>query len=320
VPVSSRLEALVVGRAHTAAKPLATRELVEPLAKFAPGDITDAAWRELLDDAIVALRARGILDDTNKLLDRDELARLIGTTTARSWTQLATRVFPGLALGIDDKVKLADQDAWAAAIAARALGVWMQGAPPSLPALCDALAWHRLDLAGKPQRCPSAVRALFVRRELGNVDGAPEKLVRLLAAREVGAVRPDLRALREALVRMWVTGRSLGRAQPGPEASSFGGARPFATEVKTAATAARAGAFGDRKVFIASVWKELTRDPSYAMLSLDEFKARLVAAHRAGDLALARADLVAAMDPELVRSSETTTDGASFHFIVKEAS
>src|SRR5262249_45351094 len=159
-----------------------------------------------------------------------------GKTTARSWTQLATRVFPGLALGVDDKVKLADQDAWAAAIAARALGLWTQGPPPSLPALCDALAWQRLELAGKPQRCPGAVRALFVRRELGNVDGAPDRLVRLLAAREVGAVRPDLRALREALVRMWVTGRSVG-------------ARPFATEVKTAASAARAGTFGDRKVF-----------------------------------------------------------------------
>jgi hypothetical protein len=319
VPVSSRLEALVVGRALTAAKPLATRELVEPLTKFAPGDVTDAAWRKQLDDAIVALRARGILDDANKLLDRDELARLIGNTTARSWPQLATRTFPGLALGVDDKVKLADQDAWAAAIAARALGMWTQGPPPPLPALCDALAWRRLELAGKPQRCPSAVRALFVRRELGNIDGTPEKLVRLLAAREVGAVRPDLRALREALVRMWLTGRTLGRAHSAPEASSSGDARPFAAEVKTAASAA-SGTFGDRKVFIASVWNELRRDPSYAALSLDEFKARLLAAHRAGDLALARADLVAAMDPELVKTSETTTDGASFHFIVREAS
>jgi hypothetical protein len=307
VPLSSRLEALVVGRAHTAAKPLATSELVAPLAKFAPGDLTQAAWREALDDARAALRARGILDEANKLLDRDELTRLIGKTTARSWPQLATRVFPGLALGIDDNVKLADQDAWAAAIAARALGLWTQGPPPSLPAFCDALAWHRLELAGKAQRCPSAVRALFVRRELGDIDGPPDKLVRLLAAREIGAARADLRALREALVRMWLSGRTPG-------------ARPFAAEVRSAASAAHGGSFGDRKVFIASVWNQLRRAPTYATLSLDEFKARLVAAHRAGDLALARADLVAAMDPELVRTSEINADGASFHFVIKDAS
>jgi hypothetical protein len=43
-----------------------------------------------------------------------------------------------------------------------------------------------------------------------------------------------------------------------------------------------------------------------------------VSAHRQRELELARADLVAAMDPTLVAASETRTDGATFHFIVRE--
>jgi len=311
VAIATRIEALVVGRAHTAARPLATRELIEPLAKFAPGDVTASAWRDELAAAVEAVRARGVLDPGNRLRDRDELARLIGRTGARAWSQLANSVLPGLGLGLaaDDKAlaKLGDQDAWAAAIVARALELWTGGPPPSLAAVCDALVWRRLELPAKPKRCPPELRAHFVGRELGAAPAAPpERLVRLLAAREVGAPRPDLRALRESLVRGWLVGRSVGR-------------RPFAAHVRTAASAAK-DVFGDRKVFIASVWNELRRDPSWAALTLDDFKARLVAAHRAGDLALARADLVAAMDPELVNASETTTDGASFHFIVREAS
>jgi hypothetical protein len=76
--------------------------------------------------------------------------------------------------------------------------------------------------------------------------------------------------------------------------------------------------FGDRKVFISAVWDALRATPAWAALELDELKARLVAAHRSRELVLARADLVAAMDPALVAASETRTDGATFHFVIRE--
>jgi hypothetical protein len=176
----------------------------------------------------------------------------------------------------------------------------------------------------------------------------------------VGAPRPELRALREALVRGWLAGRTLGAPAavtgeaPGAGAPSSHPAHPvhpahavadvheaasaaalsapaqsanpppdgdaaFADDVRAAAAAARDGTFGDRKVFVSAVWGELQHNPRWAALTLDELKARLVAAHRAGQLALARADLVAAMDPALVAASEIVTDGARFHFVVKEA-
>jgi len=49
--------------------------------------------------------------------------------------------------------------------------------------------------------------------------------------------------------------------------------------------------------------------------SLADFKKRLVAAHRAGLLTLARADLVEAMDRWDVAKSEAAYLSATYHFI-----
>ncbi|HSR97717.1 MAG TPA: hypothetical protein VLM79_11735 [Kofleriaceae bacterium] len=316
----ARLEALVVGRAATTRSALSLLELVQPLDRFAPPELTQGAWRGRLGEVAGELRAQGVLEAGHRLRDADELARRIGGHGARTWPQLAERVLPALALGIaaaDSKqqARLAGRDAWAAAIVGRSLGVWVEGAPPSLPAMCDALTWRELGLPGKPKRCPPEIRALFVQRRLASDPGPPERLVRVLAAREVGAPRPELRALRDALVRCWLAERALGAP-----AATTGLSRSFVDAVLAAAGVAREGRFGDRKIFVSAVWDQLRTDPPWAALALDDFKARLVAAHRAGELTLARADLVAAMDPALVAASEIAADGASFHFLVKEPS
>jgi hypothetical protein len=360
--VASRLEALIVARAGVTGGRLSAGDLVKPLARFVPPELTPDAWRERLIGVVSDLRAQGVLDAEHHLHDDGELTRRVGRLAARTWPSLADRVLPALALGIaaaDGKLhaRLAGRDAWAAAIVGRTLGLWRDGPPPSLPAVCDALAWRELGLSGKPKRCPPEIRALFLQRQLTSDAGPPERLVRVLAARDVGAPRPELRALRDALVRGWLAGRTLGAARPaddgraddgraddgGPAAAASAEgegegeaagaalhapgvagegdadrAAGFASCVRHAAGATRDGTIGDRKVFASAVWHELRRDPRWSALALDEFKARLVAAHRAGELVLARADYVAAMDPELVAASEITTDGASFHFIVKE--
>jgi hypothetical protein len=75
------------------------------------------------------------------------------------------------------------------------------------------------------------------------------------------------------------------------------------------------GRFG-HKVFISAARAALGGD---AALSDAEFKRQLFAAHRAGLIQLARADLVAAMDPVAVAASETQVDGATFHFVIDSA-
>jgi hypothetical protein len=84
--------------------------------------------------------------------------------------------------------------------------------------------------------------------------------------------------------------------------------------VRDAVTKVRGpGRFGDRKVFVSALWDRVGDELG---ISLAEFKRWLVAQHQAGALRLARADLVAAMDPELVERSEIRDRIAEFHFVV----
>jgi hypothetical protein len=77
------------------------------------------------------------------------------------------------------------------------------------------------------------------------------------------------------------------------------------------------GRFGDRKVFIAALWDRLEGKIHMPLL---EFKRWLIDQHRQRRLVLARADLIAAMPYDMVRRSETKTEGAysgaTFHFVV----
>jgi hypothetical protein len=66
--------------------------------------------------------------------------------------------------------------------------------------------------------------------------------------------------------------------------------------------------FGDRKVFLGSIPGVDLADPDWRQLFDDLRRARL--------LEFARADLVAAMDPELVARSEWNQGGATNHFLV----
>lgn len=53
-------------------------------------------------------------------------------------------------------------------------------------------------------------------------------------------------------------------------------------------------------------------------MPLDAFKRQLLSAHKAGLLVLARADLVAAMNPRDVAESETAHLEARYHFVERE--
>ena len=90
----------------------------------------------------------------------------------------------------------------------------------------------------------------------------------------------------------------------------------FANEVLAAiARVPQSGRFGTRKVFISSIWSVLV-DAGRTALTLDGFKVQLLAAQHAGQLSLARADLIAAMPSAVVIASEIDRDGATWHFAI----
>lgn len=300
--IADRVDLVVLARIATSTKRPSTASIASATRRFSPTTFDPRAWTQAVEESV---------QRTESLDPAKEVTRRCAMREKPTWKRFAERLFPALGLGLapsDDKTiaRLSGRDEWTAAIAARALGLWTTGPAPSLSVVCDAYAWRCLGLSGRPKRCPPEVRAVFLQRELQSDAGPPDRLLRLYVARVIEAPRSELRVMRDALVRNWLLGKSVVATTA------------FADDVRTAARSANHGVFGHRKVFISAVWDELRRAGQWSSLSIADFKSRLLDAQRAGDVELARADLVAAMDPHLVAASETLADGASFHFIVRE--
>jgi hypothetical protein len=216
----------------------------------------------------------------------------------------------------------------------------------SLDGLSAWLLKQRYQMPDGAGHTPKAVLQALVCRELGFPDetkltavrdrvlsrllGPPEPLtwktlVKQMPQAVADAQRGGMAALREAVLHKWLTPSS---SQPSPEADgrqteecvereSFD-LPTFAATVEAVARACPTGRFGDNKVFIHHVWKQLQSETHLPVRSLEEFKQHLVEANHAGLLHLSRADLVQAMDPADVRQSETRYLDAVFHFIRTE--
>lgn len=70
--------------------------------------------------------------------------------------------------------------------------------------------------------------------------------------------------------------------------------------------------FGENKVYISDLYANY---PTALRPDMDTFKAMLMAAHRAGDVVLTRADLVELMDVSKVAASEISYLTATFHLV-----
>jgi hypothetical protein len=204
-----------------------------------------------------------------------------------------------------------------------------------------ALCWTLLGLPAGRKFDVKTVQAALIRRALGEGGELgpkpdPKKEAAKLLAKEVGARQAGKDELRTATLRRWVEEPVVSLYAPSPNHGEEpdphtpfdeGGVRStasdlldeplteFSQRVLAAARATTSGRFGDNKVFIAHVWRTLASDPQMISLGLDAFKHRLAEANQARLLDLARADLVEAMDPDDVRTSEVSHLGATFHFV-----
>jgi hypothetical protein len=126
-----------------------------------------------------------------------------------------------------------------------------------------------------------------------------------IVAKAVGASRSGKDAVKTALIRSWLSAA-------GPPQFDLD---RFARDVQAAAKQATSGRWGDEKVFINHVWRQLRADAKAGALDLQTFKERLLEANQRGLIRLSRADLVIAMPADDVRESEIATFGDLFHFI-----
>lgn len=179
------------------------------------------------------------------------------------------------------------------------------GSTPTLAQVIGALAWHALGIKiHVPFTAQAAIEVL-----LNRLAGTPTRLPLDQVIEQLITQGPAL----ETSAPKALNGAAQPPAQPAP-APLPEDDTAFAARVLAAARASKTGRFGSDKVFISHILRRLAEEGA-AVGDTEAIKARLVSVHRQGLLSLSRADLVEAMDPKDVASSETRYLSATFHFV-----
>ena len=112
---------------------------------------------------------------------------------------------------------------------------------------------------------------------------------------------------------------SISVAAPAPSVLGRPDLPGFASEVRRHAASQARGWSGDRKAYISHVWRNIRdKRPDWGLSEI-EFKCMLAEAHRAGQLALANADLKDKDNIKDVQDSAVSYRNAVFHFIRVDA-
>jgi hypothetical protein len=283
----------------------------------------------------------------------DAARRFLGLRGAlpRSWSELSHVRLMAKALGLErlavkELKALERPDGLRAAIVQTAYKVKVKGiaTPSRLRSTLAALALQRAfgnqisaTLAGKSALPARAGRLLAAQLCRSPRDfGTDTRLIAALAAEHLGAKSADIEGLRRAVFCRFFAGvvevgdeasyplprpPAKREAVPPPEPASLAvvGGRPdlsgFVLEVRRHAAAHAHGWVGNRKAYISHVWRALAHARSDWGLSEIEFKCMLLEAHRAGQLALANADLKDHKSMKDVQDSAVVYKNAVFHFV-----
>ncbi len=189
----------------------------------------------------------------------------------------------------------------------------------------NAISWQRLGMISSKSFTAKEVVTRLVLKSESKSKVTPEQLVKKLAKAELGSigVRDDLL---NVAISNWIvedasdatiTATQKVEAHEPNETHpmSPNGLLDFARQTLLAAEHSRTGWFGENKVFVSHAWKQLIAVPEFSGMALDDFKDRLLDAHRHHLLELSRADLVERMDPNDVAASEIEYLNARFHFV-----
>jgi len=235
-----------------------------------------------------------------------------------TWAQLKKNYLPAVALDLptpkgDDLKLFKTETGFKAALARSQFQLPVDTSYPTKKKAYDQLFWKLLGIESSQDFNVTNIKKALLGRELNRTVAQPDQGVNLLLAQKVGARRTDRDEIRWAALRRWIDREiTSGKDQPREKPISL---KDFAHRAKQAARSCPTGRFGENKVFIAHVWRQLSQDPVFNGMDINEFKKRLAEANNARLLDLSRADLVQAMDPDDVRESEVQYLGATCHFI-----
>ena len=255
---------------------------------------------------------------------RERALRFLGVAELpprTNWsTVIAKYLFPKAAgLSANAAAKLDSGDKLAAFVLKRKYGL-AAGAGSTVNQVLEAVACKRLGFS--EETTLDGLLCAVLSRLMGSERLTKEKLVKQLPLFETGLTAASADAARCKVVRDWLGGAALPPQplqQPEPPPAEPFDLPVFAATVRAlAASSPPQDRFHDNKVFIAALWRASQREPNFPRVSLAEFKQRLVEANSQNLLHLSRADLVQAMDPQLVADSETEYLNATFHFVLLE--
>jgi hypothetical protein len=319
----------------SAADGLARGEVEAGLAPLYPDGATlSGAIARLGSSGEIAENA-GVLSATAKGRARAE--QHLGPLAGRSWSDMTSRLLPGLALGLDMRVQkarayLARKENLESAALARLFDVKGVGRMPSRAGLRFALL--RAFLLARMPECEPAITEITMQNT------SRDAISRAIMLGAAGLKRGTLRDAETALLRRalamdgdakGIVADSLVRASLAKGAAQMPKTAPlptvalrgdtddladFAATVRDLARTLRTAPFSGR-VAIAQVYDSgIMRGLEFG--SLEDFKERVAAAGRAGLLDLERYDIAGPMDSVLRDRSRTAFGRDERHFIVNE--
>jgi len=348
---SDRLRQLALVRIAAGDGDATRSALAQDLAHIVPHRSPVAHWRALIEREVEALLGAGLAGDADGRLQlsaagTDVVRRFLGLRGAlpRTWSELAHVRLLAKALGLErlaakELKALERADGLRAAIVQTAYKVKVKGiaTPSRLRSALAAVALQRAfgnqisaTLAGRTALPARAGRLLAAQLSRSPRDfGTDTRLIAALAAEHLGAKSADIEGLRRAVLSRYFAGvvEEVSRppqqreavSSPEPAPLAVIGGRPdlpgFVLEVRRHAAAHAHGWVGNRKAYISHVWRALAHARPDWGLSEIEFKCMLLEAHRAGQLALANADLKDHKSMKDVQDSAVVYKNAVFHFV-----
>ena len=325
----------LLGKAKT---PPSRSNFVKDLEPYFPWKGSE--WDEQLDQTLAHLKEIGLIESKPfRLTDqgRQTAGEFLGLDSPpnATWTVIRDRYLFARALEIPASNQQAVKDVGTSKGARPAVLVKyfdLPGSPvPSESRVRHLLAWQQLSKAHDIEvpatqdiNHNNILWATLLKGQKG-VKGKTE--LNLLAAQVTKAINNDLKNLRIAVIRQWLEKQPaplpVQPPQPPEHATSSNGAHEshtmelprFAQQVKELAQTSPTGRFGENKVFLSHVWNQFQGEGGGNGMTRSEFDRLLVEANRENLITLSRADLVSAMNPNDVQSSEIRLPNSTFHFI-----